>query len=500
LEETLKDESIQNQRIEAIKISTGRSIFYFIALLINIVASIVLARKLVPQDYAIYQLVTKRIISYGTIPLSIFSLWIYRYVVEKNEGSYYASLTFSIGQALFSFILGIILVLLYTKVNPIILIIAGVSLALQAFYYTVRTIVDAARPLRMGFLELIYRISYASLIFVLIYLISASLLYAFIGTAISFLLSSILAIYWLKDKIHSDKIVNTKKILKEWTLGSHATVLGVVFGLIPSFDVMIAYPLVGDLVVAAFFVVSSISTLLRDSTNVGLRYLHSYVLRTGDLRTALRNMELSLAIVIPFLMYGVIYPKYVVYVYNPIYSWASIAISVFLIIAIIEILNNGIGQIASGSIKDRGVKAAKGFAKMNILGLIPSLFYIGSLALIFVLFKGISLTYLILLWAIVYLIRYAISAIVNAKFFLPSNVIKTIIKEMIPRIILYSLISLAISYFLKPLGAPSPRLLTDIKYIAIPGLIEVALFYLVVIGIDKGVRRHLIKLLKERIL
>ncbi|MFP3227723.1 MAG: hypothetical protein RXQ71_02890 [Caldisphaera sp.] len=486
-----------SQRLEAIRVSTSRTIIYFISILINLIATIVLARKLIPTDYAIYQLATKRIISYATIPLSLFSLWIYRYIVEKQSGAYISSVVFAFIQWTFTLIIGIIFLIFYSKVSLLTLIVAALSISFQSFYYVIRTAIDAARPVRLSLLELLYRTLYSSLIFIALYLISNSLLLAFLSTLVSFIISSIIGLYWIRDRISKDNAKNIKNTLKEWTLGSHATALGVGFGLIPSLDAMIAYPLVGSLIVAAFFVSSSVSTLLRDSTNVGLRYLHSYVLRTGDFKTAIRNLEISLTLVLPLLIYGIMYPKYVIYIYNPIYSWASIAVSFFLITAIIEIVNNGISQIASGSIRESGIKAAKGFAKMNLLGVLPSIIYIAMLAFVFILFKKMPLQDILLIWGIVYFIRYLLSVIITSWFFIPKNVNKSIALQLTPKLLLYIMVSSILSYIIRPLGSPSNRLLIDIKYLAIPGLIQALIFYLIVILIDKGIRKNLKNYLKN---
>ena len=497
----LKYEAVQeqneSQRLEAIRISTSRTIIYFISILINLIATIVLARKLIPTDYAIYQLATKRIISYATIPLSLFSLWIYRYIVENQSGAYISSVVFAFIQWIFTLIVGIVFLVFYSKISLLTLIIAALSISFQSFYYVIRTAIDAARPVRLSLLELFYRSSYSTLIFITLYLISNSLLLAFLSTLVSFIISSIIGLYWIKERISKDNTKNIKNTLREWTIGSHATALGVGFGLIPSLDAMIAYPLVGSLIVAAFFVSSSVSTLLRDSTNVGLRYLHSYVLRTGDFKTAIRNLEISLTLVLPLLVYGIMYPKYVIYIYNPIYSWASIAVSLFLITAIIEIINNGVSQIASGSIRESGIKAAKGFTKMNLLGALPSIVYIGLLSFAFILFRKMGLQDLLLIWGLVYFIRYLLSVIITSWYFIPKNINKSIIIQLTPKLLLYILISSILSYAIRPMGTPSGRLLIDIKYLAIPGLIQALIFYLIIFLIDKGIRRNIINFLNK---
>ena len=488
----------KEQKIEAVRISIGRIVLYFLALLINIIAVIVLARKLLPQDYAIFQLATKRIISYATIPLSIFSIWIYRYTVENHESSYYASIFFSLFQASISFIVGLTLLFLYTRVSLLLIVIASLSLSLQAFFRSTRVVVDAARPLKMALLELFYRSFYAFFVFIFVYLISSSLFYAFIATIVSYLLSSSLALFWLKDKISKDRPRNVGRIIMEWIYGSQATTIGVIIGLIPTLDAMVAYPLIGSLIVAAFFIVSSSSTLIKESTNVGLRYLHSYVLRTGDVRTAYKNIEVSLIIVLPFIVYGVMYPKYVIYIYNPIYAWATRALSIFLISAIVEILNNGISQIAMGWVRERGAEATKKFTKMNVFSAVSPLFYISLLFLFFSFFKFLSLSSLLLIWSIIYLLRFVISSIINAVYFLPKEARKYIINELVPKIIVYFLLSLAISYFLRPIGPPSARLLIDAKVLILPSLAEATIFYGVVLAINKSIRNNLISLIKKR--
>ncbi|MGC9071678.1 MAG: hypothetical protein ACP5HK_03150 [Acidilobus sp.] len=478
------------------RVSVLRALLYGLSLAINIATSIILARRLIAKDYAAYQFATKRVIQYVSIPISFFSLWSYRYLVVRKRGSMGALLLLLAISVVISIPLGVLLELKEANVGYLSAVLAGLVLVSQNAYFTVTAALDALRPLRRALLSLIYRFLYFITVLAALYLALPDLQHAFDATIASLVVGALLGALWLRDVVGEHDLKGGAETLFEWAKTSKPLAISFVIGLLASFDVIVAYNLAGDLVVAAFFIAAAVATLVREAANNGLSYLHQYVLRTGDVRGATRALYLVMAVAAPFLFYAAAHPIYIIYVFNPVYSWASTAMRVFMIIAVIEILNAGLANMAYGSVRDVGPEAMPAFTRISLLTSLPSAVYLASLAVLLVMLHRLTLDVLLLGWALAYGLRFALSTAITYNSFLPKEA-KLTVNYYMKRLSLPLAISAALAVLVAPFSPPRRGILSSIVALAPPGMLYLAVYYALLVYIDKDVKRSLGSLISE---
>lgn len=475
------------------RVVVTRSLLYGVALLLNITVSILLARRLSEADYAAYQFATKRVINYATVPISLFGLWMYRYLAVRRRGSFSAGLFLSLLSGILGILLGFSLEYLEAKVGLEVALLAGTALMLQSFMGGITTMLDATRPVRLALLTLVYRLLYSALIMVALYAAFPSLGHVFIATSLSLAISIALGLEWLHQVVGSDS--SPWPTLAEWARTSRPLLIAYVVGFVASLDATIAYPLVGSAVVAAFFVAAAVATLVRESANTGLRYLHAYVLSTGNVAAALRSIFIVASLATPLFVYAAVHPLYIIYVFNYKYGWASWALTVFMITAIIEVLNGGLSNLVMGSIGEVGEGSVSKFERLNIVTSIPSLVYIIALAGAFIMLKGLQLQLIILAWSAVYMVRFALSVGIYYYWFLPGNA-KGEFNRRLAKLALSALLAIALSLLFSPLVPPSRGLLRSIAILAEMGVPYLAVYYAIVAVVDPELRSVASRLLR----
>ncbi|MGC9111992.1 hypothetical protein [Acidilobus sp.] len=474
----------------------GRIVLYGAALVLNIAVSILLARRLSDVDYAVYQYATKRIITYATIPIGLFGVWMYRYLVTRRRGSFTAGLALSLLSGLMGIVLGFALEYVEAKVGLLVAMAAGVTVMLQSIMGGITTMMDAVRPLRLGLLLLIYRLLYSLLIILALYVEVPSLLHVFIATSISISIATALGFRWLYEALGRKAIEPPWSTLNEWARTSRPLIIAYVTGFVASLDATIAYPLAGPNVVAAFFIAAAIATLVRESSNTGLRYLHTYVLTTSDVAGGLRSTFLVAMLAAPLLIYAAVHPLYIIYVFNYKYSWASMALTIFMITAIIEIVNGGLSNVVMGSISEVGEESLPKFERLNIMASVPSLIYVVMLAAALAVLKGEAVAVLITAWSLVYMARFMISVTIYYSKFV-SGYGKSVIRSYAGKLLAYAALAVLLSLLFKPLEPPSKGLLRSIYVLAEMGIPYLAAYYGIIVLIDKGLRATAARLLKS---
>ncbi|ESQ24446.1 MAG: hypothetical protein JCHSAcid_14400 [uncultured Acidilobus sp. JCHS] len=462
-----------------------RAVFYGLSLVINIVISVLLARRLVAKDYAAYQFVTKRVIQYASIPLSFFGLWSYRYVATRRRGSLGALLVLLAISVAISIPLGIVLGLDESNVGLEAAALAGLVVASQNVYFTITSALDAMRPVRRALLSPLYRLLYLVGILIALYLMAPTLTHAFIGTLAALLMGAVLGAYWLAEEVRPEYLRGGKETLLEWAKGSQPLIISFVIGTLTSFDAVVAYDLGGYEVVAAFFVVAAAATLVREAANNGLSYLHQYVLRTGDVNGAARAVYLVTTATVPFFIYAAVHPIYVIYVFNPVYYWAATATRVFMVIAIVEVMNVGISNVLAGSIREVGLESVGAFTRINVWGSVPSAVYFGALAALMVALREYGPQDLILAWSIAYGLRFITSTLIN-YWLLPKEA-KSAIRPYVSKVALSSLLAAALAFAISPWSPPVKGLVGSVKVLALPGLAFLASYFALLL-VDRDIR------------
>ena len=476
------------------RVSATRSALYAVSLLLNVGTSLVLARRLVAKDYAAYQFATKRIVQYATVPVSFFGLWSYRYLVARKRGAMGALLLLLGASVAISLPLGLYLELKESGVGLLAAALAGVVLVAQNVYFTATSALDALRPLRRALLSVVYRLLYFVAIVVALYALTPSLPDAFIGTTAALLVGAAIGAAWLRGVVTREQVEGGLETLREWARTSKPLLISFVLGFLASLDAVVAYALAGDLVVAAFFIAAAVATLVRESANNGLSYLHQYVLRTGDVVGAARAVYVVAAAAAPFFIYAAVHPIYVIDVFNPVYRWAAPAMTAFMAIAVVEVLNAGLFNMAYGSIREVGPESVPAFTRVSVLTSIPSAVYLVALAAALVALRGYGPWAMLLGWAAAYGLRFALSTGIVYLKLTPQDA-RRALRGRMARLLGQIALALALAILISPWSPPRKGLLGSIEALAPPGIAYLAAYFGLVVALDKEIRASVRSLL-----
>ncbi len=461
-----------------------------IALLVNILASFILVRKLPPVDYALYQTATKRLVRFADIPFALTTFWIYRYFVQKRKGSWEASLAVTLVAATLGFLVGFVYIRNegYSLTIPF---LVGTALFMTEFLRIVNIATDALRPVRYGFLQLTYRVLYSILIFVLVYIVAWKIVGAFFSIIISLLVTGFVGYYWIRNFVPVGRGPFT--ILKEWLKGIHLTALGTLTGFIMTFDVFLAYKFLGAIGVAGFFASLMIFTFLREPLAHGLRYLHGYLLAGGTPERSFKSLRAVTVIISPIASYVMFNPVQIMYLINPKYVFVYHAIIVMSIDTIVYVVLASITNIYRGLIKGSAEEASKKLIRIQILSLIYGAIYILMLTVLFKTAENIGQG--IVLWASTILVVDILNLLSYILTFPVLEYRKGLIKEILITF-LYFLMSIPIAFLIRPSQPPVPRFFKEV-YVMAPSFVLVLLvYYALVFIIMKDVRNNVKEILK----
>ena len=473
-----------------------RILLYGLALLVSIGTSIILTRRLSAADYAAYQFATKRIIQYATAPIAFFGLWMYRYLAVRRRGSLDASLilvalTMALGMSIAT-----ILEYYEARLGLAASLAAGFAIMAQGFMLGLSTPLDAVRPVRNALSTLIYRMLYFAALMVALYLLEPSIVTVFVATGLSMIIVGFMEYEWLVGTVGRSGLRDGVEVLGEWARTSAPLAISYVAGFVASLDAMLAYPLMGYRVVAVFFVATAIVTLVREAANTGLRYLQLYTIRTGDYAQAVRSLSFVFVLAAPFLAYLAVYPRYVVYVYNPVYAWASEVVAIFLVTALVEILNAGVSNIVLGTVRDVGPETLGKMTRIASVTSVPSVIYVGLLVGLAAALKGLGPLALAYGWAFAYMARYLAS--VAANYYLLDRGVRaelraSAVREMAP----YAALAFALAYALRPWSPPSRELVDAVIVLLEPGILFLAVYYSIVFLTNTRFRGYAIALVGQ---
>ena len=469
----------------------SRTLAVGIALTINAIASLILVRKLPVPDYALYQAVVKRLTGFTNIPFALTSFWIYRYMVQRKEGTWEASLVLVLIASLLGFSIGFFFTL-SKGFSLTIAILAGLALLSFESFRPINTSIDALRPVRFGVLQLFYRALYSTLIFLLVYVMAERIMGAFVSVIIAFLTTSTIGFIWLKDFLPPPG--NPFHILKEWIKGSYLTLVSTLSTLIMSFDVIVAYKFLGSLGVAAFFAAFVFFSYLREPLSHGLRYLQGYLLSGGSPERTLRSLKATIIFLSPILVYFMFNSKHIIYLLNPKYVFASKTIIVLAIDTYIFVLFASISNIYVGLIKGNAEETARKLIKIGLVSFIFSLFYISFI------FLALSKTKLVengvMFWAFSKLILDTLNLALYMITFPDLKLRGSIAREVFYNSI-YFVGALPLGYVIKAYGAPSPHFFKELFIILPSFLILLSIYYATIILISKEIRRSLKSLISD---
>ena len=473
-----------------------RILLYGLALVVSIGTSIMLTRRLSAADYAAYQFATKRIIQYATAPLAFFGLWMYRYLAVRRRGSLEASLVLVVLTMALGMAIATVLEHYEARLGLATSLAAGFAILAQGFMLGLSTPLDAVRPVRNALSTLIYRMIYFAALVVALYLLEPSMVTVFVATGLAMAVVGIMEYEWLVGAVGRSSLKDGIEVLEEWARTSAPLAISYVAGFVASLDVSLAYPLMGYQVVAVFFVATAIVTLVREAANTGLRYLQLYTIRTGGYAQAVRSLGFVFVLVVPFLAYLVVYPRYVVYVYNPVYAWASEVVAIFLVTAIVEVLNAGVANIVLGTVRDVGPESVNRMTRIASVTSASSLVYIGLLVGLAIALRGLGPVALAYGWAFAYMARYLTSVATNYYLLnrdARAELRRSAAREMAP----YTALAFALAFVIRPWFPPAKELIDAVIVLLEPGALFLIVYYLVVFLTNARFRRYADALLQQ---
>ncbi|BES82379.1 hypothetical protein [Pyrodictium abyssi] len=476
-----------------------RSSLYTIALVINIAASVTIVRKLDIRDYALYQTIMKRVVSYGALLPGLYGLWLYRYTVKGVRGAAAAGLLLSTVAGLITAIIGNI-VATSLGAYPLTAILAGFAASLAVAWTGIRWIIDAVQPVRVAVAVLVQRILYSILIVVLIYHMRLGVDGAFVAMLISYLSAIILVLFWLRSRgiVEWPGLRYVANILTEWLRKIYVTALSSIATIIQALDVAIVYAFSNVDVVAAFFAIMNIFLLITEAAWSGFTYLHGFVLSTNDYESAINVIRITTLLASPFVIYIAIYPLHLVYLLNPKYSWASIIAPITAISSLALIANGGLQNLLAGLIRDTRGSERK-LARLYSIDVFASMIYLILLTI------GLWLSDTrqadIISWALAYLgysVIFLFFLLIYMRNYVKNKFLySSLVSSLVWGLFLYPGIAILTALMFPPLNAPLPRFWDTVEAIT-PSIIAAALTYSgLVLLIDKWARELFRTVLKK---
>ncbi|HID71113.1 MAG TPA: hypothetical protein EYP35_11865 [Desulfobacterales bacterium] len=465
-----------------------RMVFYAIALLINFVASIVLVRKLKPADYAVFQFVNRRLSTFIVFPIQLLGFWAYRYEAEGLGGGL-CLILFSLLYFALSSSIGFLVAYNWLNVTTIIALLVGLLLGLRSIFIGIRILLSNLRPVKFSLMILAYRIVYSISVVVLVYLLSLQLLGAFGASILALFSSIVIGYFWIRSRISGKR--SCQSYIAEWIRIAYAPLLVMASNLVSSLDAVLAYNLWGPDLVAGFFAAGILVSLVSEVIVTGFEYLAAYVLQTRDYRSPLRTARVTVSLAIPLLAYVSVHRQWAIDLINPVYRWASIAIPLFAIARILEMLNAGLLRVFEG-LQRGGAKAARKVSKLYMYTFTSALLYITVSLGGFILAHDIWQA--LVIWIGAHITRLAINIavvclLVNVREFLHES------KKTITLIFIYYVFAYCLGLFLAPYPTKSTRFLDLVEAALLPFTAHYTLCTIALYALDKDTRAITKKLL-----
>ncbi|BEP18554.1 hypothetical protein PYJP_19060 [Pyrofollis japonicus] len=463
-----------------------------IALLISTIASFILVRRLSPNDYAIYQTITKRAVFFGSILLTLMGDWAYRYNAQKIPGSWEAGIALSLLSALFSALVGLI-VAAYLGVGGYLLLVASITVAMMSMYNAIRILMNALRPIRYAALTLIYRTIYTGMIVALVYLAHGGLLGALLSAIFASTISAFSGYSWTRKAKPSPN--SWRRILREWFRYGYVYVPSVITVILASLDAIIADRIWGKEVVAAFFATLIVFSLLREAIMQGFGYISTYLLRGGIVENTLGAMRFSLFAITPLLVFAFAHPDHIIFLINPRYSWATSAVRYQAIAALMVLYESFLGSIVSGLARGDAENARNKVLKISLLVLFSRSIYI--VLMMVLLIASSSKAAAVNAWVFSSIIAPLITSIGFLVHFKPLS--REDIAFVTLPVIVYIALSYIVAYFI-PVPLPSHRFFVELKVIGKPFIVYTFIAYTLCILADPYIRSKLSRNVLTKIL
>ncbi len=415
--------------------------------------------------------------------------WVYRYNAQRIPGSWEAGITISLVSVVYAFFAGLFIAY-YLGAGTYAALVAGLAVSSFMAFIMMRLILNALRPVRYAFLNIIYRILYTSLIVLLVYYMGCGVIGAFWSIIVAGAAAAFLSYEWgRRAKPPSDHWV---LVLKEWTRHSFVYIPSTIAHILASLDALVAYRFWGSVAVAAFFATLMIFSLIRESIVAGTSYVATYLLRGGREEKSLQGLVVLLALTIPLLIFIAAHPSHIIFLINPRYTWAQKVIVFHVAYTVVAIFEAYISSLASGSIRGRAIESSKRLLRLNSLVFITRIAYFMLILILAVTVTRKSTA--LVAWSISLTIT-SLVLIVGYIGITPS-LSYILFKRHTALAIIYIAISYLVARSLR-LPSPSPRFLTEIRILIAPFTIYTIITYIIIALITPELRQALKHILRQ---
>jgi len=457
----------------------ARGVLRFVAMLVSMVSGIVIARRLDPSSYALYQMIARRVDQLSALPSVLAGFWAYRYSALGVKGvakAYMVSVLFSGAMA------GSIATALAIYVGAEswgIIALAAVSGLLWTMFARYNFYAVALRPVFSELITSTRRVVYAAMVFTLVYLAAMGLYGAFIAFMISSALGIALLLRgtkkWLSEAM-------CRRCLREWFRGAYVPAISWVAAMLAATDAAIVTALGGSYAVAAFFASIAALSMLVEVLTTSLQHLTAYVLRTQDVGTGLRISRVVAFVSAMICGYAMARPESVIAVMNPIYVPASHALQIYALVVLVTTIMTPLTQVISGTDRSRAEKPGKTIVRLTLSRLISSVIYIVALILALLLQSKSPVE----IWALTLLIG-RLTQLVLVLRIADTSTRRNFLKNTAIRAVIFMAIAYTLSFTLTIPGY-APRFM-DNALLLLRNLATVAAIYVaIILAIDSELR------------
>ncbi len=482
-----------------------RTFFFLLGAILTIVSGIIIVRKLAVDEYAVYQIVNKRLALIAMGVIQIVDLWIFRDVARRFKGSLLASLKVGllVGTVL-SVVSGIYI---YDVSRDIIVSLMSATVILTYIMWLISlNILDAARPVMVSVQRLLTRLTYVSLVILLVYLLAKGLMGSLTALITGYAVGVVLTYFWTKKRIEF-RLEEVASVSIRELLGLERIKAGIYRGLMMVFlslDAVLVLKLLGSLVVSAFFVLRLITSILSESVNISLKYLQYAGLKGDRAKNLLFLLRMELAIVAGPLVFIAYYNEHTIYVLNPSYKWIAPLIVFVSIESVVRLLTNGVMNILLGEIRSRDVEEAHYIEKYFRIRFWLTIIYIMYVAVLaYASMQGLLLNTdysFIKLWILGSLVAWIghLVSYVTVKEFRERLPARLLSSNVIGPLLLYIVIGIILVQFIGPRSAPSPYFWEEISILLKPAILYYVLYLAIIVVLDRDIGKTISLIIRER--
>ncbi len=479
-----------------------RALLYLAAMLATIVGSLVLMRKLEPEDYAYYQGLTKRAFQIGWFPFLAVSPILYRKLVVRSGGSI-STWAFYVLISIGGLILTASAWGLHTGVPHTLLVLSLVTAGSFGLWEATKFVLNAWRPVRVSLHILITRLMASLLVILLVYAYKAGVTGALTSSTIAYATGTLLAIRLISEKMGKDRnlsythcikaITNTIIAGYRYSLNlskrfSRTILLQSLNSILSGTDVFIATSLKTLGFTAPFLAFQSALNLVNQSMSWASQ-LFARNLLTGESREKdiAKTLRVSLILTTPLYILPVTIPDQIASLLNPLYTPYATLLTILGIGHLALTIATVYNQLAYGSIPQNTLEETRLLNKLFQKRLYASTAYI--LLLTILIESQDNHKTALLLWGVSFLsyaILLGIAGLTQIERALRNVIVDVTLRTLSKSLPVSIALSLPLELFMP---SPSPRFWSQLSTLA-PSLIVYYISYIVVMLIlDSELRK-----------